>query len=118
MSEYTKKEDTKPEYTKKEDTNLKDIKPEYTKPEDTAIYEYLETGSVVFGFIILVCGIIYLLCTINGMAYFTYTHKEGAWFLLDALIAIGAIILGGLLFPLSDEFKRIRLEKKYAKLKK
>ena len=88
-----------------------------TKPEETSIYEYLEIGSDAIGFILLSCGIIYLLATMNSMGYFTNT-RHGLWFFIDALIAFASIALGGLMFLVANDFKRIKLDKKYPKLKK
>lgn len=64
----------------------------------------------------LSCGIIYLLATMSSMGYFTNT-RHGFWFFIDALIAFASIALGGLMFLVANDFKRIKLDKKYPKLK-
>ena len=81
-----------------------------TSKDTSSLSDYLEVTLLVISIILLVGGIIYLLCTFNGIGYFNYTYK-GYWGFLDFLISIVALAVGGVAMIGAEEYRKMNLRK-------
>ena len=84
--------------------------PENKTKITSSLSDYLEVTLLVIAIILLVGGIIYLLCTFNGIGYYNYKYK-GYWGFLDFLISIVTLAIGGVAMMGAEEYRKMNLRK-------